>query len=254
MLIAGDDGKPRDISFLGRSFAIDVENGIHGLASHLRGHARLEAFRDRRRHAAFARSELQARVLDLVLCAEVAREPGSLRDVRVNCRASVVLRAALQRGRAAVSAKALSRSSRSSEAKATKIGKGKSREIEVRDHQVDPASCRDHRGVDEAEVGERPAQQQAQPARHCGGETTISMTKASRPSPRKSRRRSKSEKTTTEKSKGRGKKAQPNSRISPTSSMTKSRSAEALTRGRSPSLELRPHPAGQARRIAWLAV
>jgi hypothetical protein len=30
MLIAGDDGKPRDISFLGRSFAIDVENGSMG--------------------------------------------------------------------------------------------------------------------------------------------------------------------------------------------------------------------------------
>ena len=40
MTVAGEDNKPREISFLGKSFAIDIENGMRGWLLHRRGNLR----------------------------------------------------------------------------------------------------------------------------------------------------------------------------------------------------------------------
>ena len=75
MTIAGEDNKPREIPFLGKTFAIDIENGMPGWLLIGEGSRDWKPFPTRQRHAALAWSELQARLLDLVLRAEAAREP-----------------------------------------------------------------------------------------------------------------------------------------------------------------------------------
>ena len=75
MTVAGEDNKPREVPFLGKAFAIDIENGSMGWLLISEGIARLEALSDRQRPAAIPWSQLQARIFDPALCAEVSREP-----------------------------------------------------------------------------------------------------------------------------------------------------------------------------------
>ena len=77
LTIAGEDGKPRELPFVGKSFAMDPENGSTGWLLIAEGARDLETVPDRRRRAAFPWSKLQTR--DSQSCftvAEVIREPG----------------------------------------------------------------------------------------------------------------------------------------------------------------------------------
>ena len=75
MTLAGENNEPRGIPFLGKSFAIDPENGSMGWLSDRRRNPRLEALSDRQRHAALAWPKLQARFLDPALRAEASGQP-----------------------------------------------------------------------------------------------------------------------------------------------------------------------------------
>ena len=75
MTVAGEDNKPREIPFLGKSFAIDIENGSTGWLLIGEGMRDWKPFPIGSVTAAAPGPELQARIRDPDLCAKVSRQP-----------------------------------------------------------------------------------------------------------------------------------------------------------------------------------
>ena len=186
MLIAGDDGKPRDISFLGRSFAIDAENGSMGwlLIS--------EGMRDWKPFAINAVTPPSPgpsykRGFSILFYAPKLLGSPEAFEMCASTAAHLSFCERLYNEAEPQFNKGTVPIVKIIEAKETKIGKGKSREIrfEITKWVPRPAAF-----TEALKLRRAPSPTTSQPATALRRKATISTTKASQPSPSKSRRRS----------------------------------------------------------------
>ena len=141
MLTVAGETAPREMAFVGKSFAIDIENGTRGWLLITEGMRDVKYVPDRRSPADAPRSWLKVGVSVLLYAPKQFAKRGSASKcapTRVRFLASqsdFSMSASRQFGNGEVPIVKIT------EAESIKIGKGKSRELQFRDRQDGPASA-----------------------------------------------------------------------------------------------------------------